>query len=599
MKVKQKISNNLLITKYLTKYEPVYVIGTIILGVLSHLLAVAANVILVKYIIDAVISKKSISSIVFAIGLFTTYVITVEISSCLFNEIYAPKAKERLNFKMQSEIYEKAIKIDLICYDNPKFYDDFVWAVSEVESRGEKTLGLLRQFFGQIAIITSIVVIFSFTDLTLIILVGVCILISFIFDSLLVKKAYNREMDLKPQYRKRDYVRRIFYLPDYSKEIRLNKASNKFKEMFNCTNKKIDESIDKHDKKIWKLDFLQNFIPSDLAVRFLLILYLGYKVIVLKTITFGEFVALYNGVDIAISSIYNLLGKTIVGLHEQGLYTERFKKFMEYENKVKDGNKSIEKIDFAQPIELKNLSFTYGDEDEKVLKNINMTIELNEKVAIVGYNGAGKTTLVKLLTRLYDPSEGEILLGGVNIKDYSLKEYREGYAAVFQDYQLFSAKLSENVLMDNVKEEEKEKVISALSESDFSTKLNLLEDGIDTSILREFDDMGVILSGGEGQKVAIARAIVKNSKVVILDEPSSALDPISEYNINNTLLKVAEDKTVIFISHRLTTTRMVDKIYVFENGEIIEVGNHEELIKLGGTYAKMFNLQAERYKMIV
>jgi ATP-binding cassette subfamily B protein len=198
--------------------------------------------------------------------------------------------------------------------------------------------------------------------------------------------------------------------------------------------------------------------------------------------------------------------------------------------------------------------------------------------------------------RLYDPTGGEILYGGQNIKDYKTEQYRNLFGAVFQDYQLFAATIADNVAMDNMMESDKSLIRSKLDMSGFIQKLSGLENGVDTILTREFDDKGVDLSGGESQKVAIARMLYKNSDVIILDEPSSALDPIMEYHLHKTIMEAAEGKTIFLISHRLSTTMNADRIYMLEDGEIIESGNHSELMGLNRKYAEMFNAQAEKYK---
>ena len=240
---------------------------------------------------------------------------------------------------------------------------------------------------------------------------------------------------------------------------------------------------------------------------------------------------------------------------------------------------------------LSPFSFTYPGNDKPTLEDINLTIKPHEKIALVGYNGAGKTTLTNLILRLYDPTEGRIIIDGEDIKECTVDSHRDRFAAVFQDFQLFSCNVGENVALD--KSYDKERVKDALGHSGFGKKL---KNGTETELLREFDDEGVMLSGGESQKVAIARAFYKNCPYVILDEPSANLDPVAEYNLNRAMSEASDNKTVIFISHRLSTTVHADRIYVMENGRIIENGSHSELMKLGGTYAYMFNLQAEKYK---
>ena len=216
----------------------------------------------------------------------------------------------------------------------------------------------------------------------------------------------------------------------------------------------------------------------------------------------------------------------------------------------------------------------------------------------MGYNGAGKTTLIKLIMRLYDPTDGEILYNGVNIKEFDTDEYRKRIGTVFQDFKIFATSIAENVMNGSYNEPtDKETVLRALDSADFSAKLSELSEGIDTHLTREFNENGTNLSGGESQKVAIARVFAQNYPIVIMDEPSSALDPLAEYNLNQSILHNTDDKTVIFISHRLSTTRIADKIYMFDTGALIEEGSHSELLEKDGKYAEMFRVQSEKYQL--
>ena len=228
--------------------------------------------------------------------------------------------------------------------------------------------------------------------------------------------------------------------------------------------------------------------------------------------------------------------------------------------------------------------------DRQILSHIDFEIKGKEKIAVVGRNGAGKTTLTNLLLRLYDVKAGSIKIGGRDIREETVESHRNRFAAVFQDFQIFSASVGENVALS--KEYDEKKVLRALEAAGFNKEL---PDGVETILLREFDDNGLMLSGGEQQKIAIARAFYKQCPYVILDEPSANLDPVSEYELNHAMMTRADDKTVIFISHRLSTTKNADKIFMMEKGRIIESGTHQELMALGGKYAEMFNIQAEKY----
>lgn len=244
-------------------------------------------------------------------------------------------------------------------------------------------------------------------------------------------------------------------------------------------------------------------------------------------------------------------------------------------------------------LKLYNVGFSYNNTDY-VLNGINLEIKPKDKIAVVGYNGAGKTTLVKLLLRLYDATDGTIFLDGKNITDYKLNDYRNLFGTAFQDFKIFSCSLRENVTLSTDKADDSE-VTNVLESAGMASKLSALKDGLDTQLTTEFSDDGVNLSGGEAQKTAIARAFYRKAPIIILDEPSAALDPISEYEFNNSILKEGKDKTVVFISHRLSTTRNADKIIMLENGQIIEYGSHSELLKQDGKYAEMWRVQAGQY----
>ena len=244
-------------------------------------------------------------------------------------------------------------------------------------------------------------------------------------------------------------------------------------------------------------------------------------------------------------------------------------------------------------IEFRNVSFRYPGQKAWALHNINLTLHSGEKLSIVGENGSGKTTFVKLLTRLYDVTEGKILLDGRDIRSINLDEYRGLFSAVFQDFKLFSFTLRENVELDqNLSDEE---VVSYLEQAGLQEKINRLPNGISTQVNREFDEHGFEPSGGEAQKIALARALARSAPVVILDEPTAALDPRAEYDLYMRFAKLTEGKSAVFISHRLSSSQFCDHIAVFSNGRIIEYGTHEELVERNGIYSELYTLQAQFY----
>jgi ATP-binding cassette subfamily B protein len=279
--------------------------------------------------------------------------------------------------------------------------------------------------------------------------------------------------------------------------------------------------------------------------------------------------------------------------NEHALYIEDVRYFLAYEPTIKEDPTAPEAE--SGDVEFKNVSFKYEGAERESLRDINFRIADGERIALVGRNGSGKTTLVKLLLRLYDPTEGEVTLNGKSAKDYRLSSWRALFGSVFQDFKLFSLSVKENVVLRLPRDGDDETVTEALKESGAWKKIETLERGIESTMTREFDDEGVNLSIGEQQKVSLARIFAEKTPFVVLDEPSSALDPIAEYEMYKNMMEACENCGMIFISHRLSSAVMADRIYMLENGEVIEVGTHGELMAKNGKYADMFRKQAENY----
>lgn len=582
--------NYLFMLKFVLKNSPGLLFFLMLFDVLSNLPWILSNVVLLKYIIDVVTSGVALYRIAVACVAFAVVVVLGNLGSTLFYEVYRPKQVEKLNYKLYSMIYEKAAKMDFQAYDDPAFYNDFVLAMNTMSERVNSILSSSRDFVTHMVSIISITAVIITIDPMCFIFIALCIGIMVPVGKLIAKVNVEKKTAMTPLDRKNLYFSRVFYLQDYAKELRLNPAGEMIEKRYNDNLKDRIFTISPFLKKQWILYFSQESLPMTLLICLGVTLFMGYKAIVTKEIGLGSFAATFNGVSSVSNSVFAMTSWFALQVRENGLYVEKFKKFMAAEEKIKDGD-IVKKFDKPVPIKLENVSFTYPGCDEPTLKNINLEIKPYQKIALVGYNGAGKTTLTNLILRLYDVTEGQITVGSENIKNWKLRSYHDNYAAVFQDFSLFGATLGENVAMND--SPDKEKVLEALKESSFNKQL---DNGVDSILLREFDDEGVSLSGGEAQKVAVARAFYKDCPFAILDEPSANLDPVSEYSLNEAMSRAAKDKTVIFISHRLSTTVMADVIYMLENGEIVESGSHEELMAKNGKYAYMFNLQAEKYK---
>ncbi len=585
------LSNIMYFLKLLFSVSPLLVIGECIWGIVLVLPTRLISVLGVKYMIDVVASGENLNRLYIVVAVVAAVLIISKLAAWIFREFFWNVEKEKVYKGLNERLYKKAKSLDLESYDNPAFYNNFILTIESSSDNMQNILGLVRNYIGNVVSLITIASILLAID-------PVCLLIILVFVGIfmpLSKKIgalqMGRRIDNTKFHRRSDYFQRIFYLQDYAKEVRMNNIRPILIDNYNNAADKVIENQKKYWSKISILYFIQDFGVQILGFMFVLPLYLGYCVLIEKSISAGDFVASFNGAYAIASSINFLTVWALARFEEQGKMIEKYREFLKTESKINDG-KFTAKITEPKNIEIKNLSFTYPGNTKPTLKNINLTIKPYEKIALVGFNGAGKTTLTNLLLRLYDVSEGEILIDGENIKNATVKSHRDRFTAVFQDFQIFSCSVGENVALDV--DPDGDRVNEALSHSGFSKKL---KNGTDTELLREFDDKGVMLSGGESQKIAIARAFYNQCPYIILDEPSANLDPVAEYKLNQSMLEAAEDKTVIFISHRLSTTINADRIFVMENGEIIESGSHAELMAMNKTYAKMFNMQAEKYKI--
>ncbi|MNI40906.1 putative multidrug export ATP-binding/permease protein [compost metagenome] len=317
-----------------------------------------------------------------------------------------------------------------------------------------------------------------------------------------------------------------------------------------------------------------------------------FKVINLS-ISIGAFTMYVSAIYKLSQNISTLIGY-IIDLNQSLIYTNSYVEFINLPNKKSRNNNKTPHSDQYE-IKFDNVSFKYPNDEKYTLKNINMIIRHGQRLSIVGANGAGKTTLIKLITRMYEPTEGGIFLNGTNIKDYDYEEYLTLFSVVFQDFRFLATSIKANVTIGRENDKNVE-IFNVLDKTGILEKVRKMPYELETSLYKLFDSEGIELSGGELQKLAIARALYKNGPIVILDEPTAALDPISEYEIYTRFNDLTENKTTIYISHRLSSCRICDLIAVFKDGHLVELGDHDELMKNQfGDYKKMFDSQAEYY----
>ena len=493
--------------------------------------------------------------------------------------------------KLNNKIFEKAAQLDVSCYENPEFYDKYQRATLVLSSSYFDLIcwdvaAIIGGIIALICVVTTVTVI---NPLYLLFLLPVTLV--FVIEIYKSKAVYKRDLEMTTNNRIKAYTQRTMFLKEYSKDMR---TSNIFAVLIDRFKKAIDGNVEilkKYGLKLFIYSMLSSLFSDFIPIIGTYAL-AGYQFIYTKALTISDFSVVLSSINSVRDSTMSI-AEGFDELSQMALYFQNLRDFFDYEPKITDGGKEA---DAFRSLEFKNVSFKYPDTSKVILKDVSFKINRGETIAVVGINGAGKSTLVKLLLRFYDPDEGEVLYNGVNVKEYNVASLRNAFATVFQDYKNFAVSVNENIMCHECNDEEKKLAEKALRQSGVWDKIQSLPKGADTVLTREFEIDGAGLSGGENQKASAARLFARDFEIAILDEPSSALDPIAEYKMYENLIEVTKNKTVIYISHRLSSAVLSDRIFVLGNGTILESGSHSELMAQNGEYSKMFTLQASSYK---
>lgn len=588
-KIKKTIKNNIFMLSYIHQSCPYHIILTLFVSVLGSFSAII-NLLITRYIIN-IIQVGNGEDLFYSVSIMILMLFIIDLLylsiSTYIQQVVIPRNTQIISQQMQKELFNKAAVIELKFYDDPSFYNIFCLALQQTDIRAQEVLRTFSTSLSSLFSISALCTLMFIMEPILIILVMINVLVAFFINVYAAKLQhfYSKEK-VQPQ-REIEYAKYVFYKAENAKELRLSGSIKTLltDKLFTASNSIID-LINRYGKKLTTYSRIQSAMNKTIST--LVMIYLAYKVINRKLLI-GDFSALSTSSQQLSAQIMGLIN-IFPQMYEHSLYIENFKEFLEIP--VVNYNKGIG-IDKINSIKLDNVSFTYPLNDSETLKNINLELVMNQKIAIVGENGAGKSTLVKLLTGLYETNEGKIIINGNNINTYKMDDYRKCIGVVFQDFKIYALSIAENILMRKIhnKELDEKLVINALRFADLYEKVMRLPEGIYTKVTREFEDDGVMFSGGEMQRIMLARVYISKCSMLILDEPSSSLDPISESGMMNKMMDMSQNKCVIIISHRLRNIKNVDHIYVMNKGKIIEHGSHKELMEKKGMYFTMYNKQ--------
>ena len=523
--------------------------------------------------------------------------IIVTVSIALFNAIssrvmnYFKAAQgDLVSKKITLEIIQKINQLDISYFDNPKFYDEMKNALRDsgyLQGLAWAGISLIRNI-AQVAISAWIMVGLNWYFPIMILLL---VLPSVLIDKYVAKKKYQWQLNRARNDRKLEYVKSILQSKKTAQDIRLFGVQDYFKEKYiEMWGEWFDDKKKLNRQKVL-LTILGGILPIIATV--LVMAYVG-EGIFSGAMTVGDY-SLYSGTSSQLQGAVLSLNSIINQSYESEMRLSKYEDFLSYEPLVK--NKGVRTIEKIERIEFKNVSFTYPQTKRAVLNNVSFSINPNQSLAIVGLNGAGKTTIVKLLLRLYDPNSGEILVNGVNLKEYDIQSYYKCIGVVFQDFYRYNLKIREAVALTDIHSvNNDELIIEACEKAGFDMSILNPGEGIDTYLGKVFDENGVELSIGNWQKIAIAQAFIRNASMMVFDEPNSALDPAAERKLFEKMASLSLNKCVIYVTHRLAAASTADQIIVINNGTCCESGSHKELMEREGLYKELFSKQAEYYQ---
>ncbi|MDE5819468.1 MAG: ABC transporter ATP-binding protein/permease [Lachnospiraceae bacterium] len=585
-------ANNAYAVKTVWDISKKRVIHTAVYAIVGYVEWIFMSIFFLRYVINAIETEAPFQAILGFIGIcFVVFSLFAMYESYL-NSVVIPYTDNQIYRSLYRKLYAKARNVELRCFEDADFYNKYTTALDGSAQKMTKSVDFFFQvIFGVIAAAVAFSSMFLIDPYSVLFVISP-IIGNFFFGGLMNKIWGGRYDDNVKNNRKAEYVNRVMHLAEYAKEIRYSNIHDLMMKRYRESVKGKAAVADKYAGKAILYSWAQNVTTFALVFEGIMI-YAAYRTIVSKTMGLAELAIMFTAMS---TSSWILIGmfNDFMEAMKNGQFLEYFRTFMEYRETIPEDQDGIIPEEKVQSIEFKNVCFAYKSNDP-VIRDLSFRIEGDKVCALVGHNGAGKSTIIKLLFRLYDPTSGEILVNGINIREYNLKSYRKLFSAAFQDYKVMAMSVRDNVLMGAQFEKPDETAERALRCAGVWDKIQSLPGGMNTMMTKEFDRDGAVLSGGEQQKIVVARAFAQNASVKVFDEPSSALDPIAEYELYRGIMDESKGHITLFISHRLSSVKDADMVFMLEKGTVIEQGSHRELMEQNGKYCEMFTKQAQNY----
>ncbi len=584
------LKNNLYVLNLYRKNAPVYIVVLFLNSILQRV----CYVLLLQYslltVIDYIQAGSDFIDIMQVILIIFGISIIVTLINNILNEYWTPSVNERITRIYNNKLFHVSETMDIQNFDDEKYYNKYYMVMVTAEERITKTLENVVQLVCNITSVLMLGTMFLMLSKVTLVVIMITFILAVVKNILFSKMEYNLDIKIQKVKRIQNYIGKIFSLPEYVREMKVHNQKTILYQKLDDSSEKIKDIYRQSYKKCmfhkkW-IPFIIEFLIGNLLLNYILL----YQVLALNTLSVGGFTALYFAAGSINGNLWGVKD-TIQQFVQNSFYIRDMRQFLNDNINENDGKLQG---DIRGDIIVDHVTFSYKGSNKPAIQNVSLEIPFGKKAAFVGTNGAGKTTMAKLLIHLYSPQVGNISIGNQSIEEFSLNDCRNLFSVLFQDYNVYSLMLAENVVMNQYNDDDKSSIIDAITKTGLDLNQNFLE-AERTILSREIDKSGMKCSGGQMQKIAIARILYEDKSYIILDEPSSALDPISEYKFNELVSMYSSNKTVIMISHRLSCTQEADIIFVFNDGQIIERGSHKELMKKDSFYRKMYICQALKY----